>query len=262
VDEVRARIEPDELPDESLADRTFALPERVAHYLRDVRRMEPGDPVELFDGTGRVLTGRLQVVRDNDVRMAVFDDRVVERNESPCRITLCQAIPKGKRWRWVLEKTTELGVHRIRPMETDHTIVEISEQKEPRKLERWGRIVGSAARQSERTRTPEIDAPCSLETLLDEPFDGRDIALHARQGSEPLAELAEGNIDEATDLRLWIGPEGGFSEQEAERLAEAGVAFGHLGPRILRTETAAVVAVSLVQNTLGDLRQPREPDSR
>jgi len=261
VDEVRARIEPDDLPEASLADRTFALPERVAHYLRDVRRMEPGDPVELFDGTGRVLEGRLQVIRDNDVRMAVFEDRVTKRNESPCRITLCQAIPKGKRWRWVLEKSTELGVHRIRPMETDHTIVEITAQKEPRKLERWQRIVGSAARQCERTRTPDIAGPASLRELLDGDFDGRDIALHARQGSEPVADLAEGVSDESTDLRIWIGPEGGFSEQEARRLAEADVGFGHLGPRILRTETAAVVAISLIQNVLGDLRQPRAPDS-
>ena len=255
MSDVRARIDPDDLPEASLADRPFALPEPVAHYLRDVRRLEPGAPVEVFDGTGRVLTGRLQVVRDNDVRMAVFEDRLLERNESPCKITLCQAIPKGKRWRWVLEKTTELGVHRIRPMETDHTVVEITEEKEPRKLDRWRRIVGSAARQCERTRTPQIEPPASMSAILDEAFDGLDIVLHAREGSEPLADLAAGESDDTAAVRIWIGPEGGFSEDEARQMEEGGVRFGHLGPRILRTETAAIVGTSLIQNALGDLRR-------
>ena len=247
----RAKIDPAELPDESLEDGHLIVPDRVAHYLRDVLRLEPGDAVELFDGDGRVLDARIQSCRESRVRVAVLEDRQTEAGESPCGITVCQAMPKRKRWRWLLEKATELGVDRIVPLETDHSVVEVPESKRERKLERWQRIVGEAARQCERSRTPEVAGPTSLGETLDETFDGTDLVLHARRDAPALAERLE--AVEAMSVRLWIGPEGGFSESEADQLLDAGADFCTLGPRVLRSETACVVAATLAQARLGDL---------
>lgn len=252
----RAKVEPDELPDDSLEDGHYVVPDRVAHYFRDVLRLEPGDAVELFDGTGRLLEARIQSCRDSRVRVAVLEDRTSDANESPCEIVVCQSLPKRKRWRWVLEKTTELGVSRIVPLETDHSVVDVPDDKRERKLERWRRIVGDAARQSERTRTPIVDGPSSIAAELDATFDGRDLVLHARRNAPTLAGRARAiaaDSDAPPAIRLWFGPEGGFSDPEIDLLSEAGVAFCSLGPRILRAETAAVAATTVVQTHLGDL---------
>jgi 16S rRNA (uracil1498-N3)-methyltransferase len=259
--ERRAKIAPDELPDDSLADRHYQVPDRVAHYLRDVLRLEPGDPVELFDGEGRVLDARIQVSREDRVRLAILADRYTERNESPCRVTLCAALPERKRWRWILEKTTELGVATIVPLETDHGVVEIPDDRRASKYERWERIVGEAARQCERTHTPDVADPASPADVLGSEFDGPDVVLHARREATSLAEYLRGTVGEEsspTRARLWIGPEGGFSDEELTRLTDADVAVCTLGPRILRAETAAVVATALIQQELGDLSQSRD----
>lgn len=258
--ERRAKIDPGELPDDSLADRHYRVPERVGHYFRDVLRLEPGDPVELFDGDGRVLEGRIQVCREDRVRLAILEDRDTERNESPCRVTLCAALPERKRWRWILEKTTELGVSTIVPLETDHGVVEIPDDRRASKYERWERIVGEAARQCERTHTPELADPSSPTALLSSKFDGLDVVLHARREAVPLTERLQAASNEGsspTPARIWIGPEGGFSDDELSRLTDADVTVCSLGPRILRAETAAVVATALVQQELGDLSQSR-----
>ncbi len=261
--ERRAHIDPGELPDESLEDRHFTVPDRIAHYFRDVLRLEPGDAVELFDGRGRVLEGHIQSCRNDRVQLAVFEDRKTDRNESPCRLTLCAAMPKRKRWRWILEKTTELGVARIVPLETDHGVVEIPEDRLEHKSERWRKILGEAARQSERTRTPEIAPPRSLDEALGETghSEALDLVLHARSDSPPLGARLEpfaARPDAGPAVRLWVGPEGGFAEAEIDGLVEAGGQPCSLGPRILRAETAAVVATALVQAHLGDLSPPRD----
>lgn len=259
--ERRAKIDPDELPDDSLADRHYQVPERVAHYFRDVLRLEPGDPVELFDGDGRVLGGRIQVSREDRVRLAILEDRYTDRNESPCRVTLCAALPERKRWRWILEKATELGVSTIIPLETDHGVVEIPDDRRASKYDRWERIVGEAARQCERTHTPELADPASPDDVLGTKFDGPDFVLHARRGAVPLTEGLRSPGDKSPSparVRLWIGPEGGFSDDELTRLTDADVTVCSLGPRILRAETAAVVTTALVQQELGDLSQSRD----
>lgn len=252
----RASLEPEQMPPEGRTGGRFALPDSVAHYLRDVLRLEPGARVELFDGSGRIIIGRLLEVTDSRVTARIEEDRQTERGESPCALTLVQAIPKGKRWKWVLEKGTELGVSRFVPLESARTVVHIKSSKVERKLDRWGRVVDAAARQCERTITPEVTEPMgvgeALEALADLP------AFVAHTGGRPPA-LGEA-VDEAglSDERpeaaaVWIGPEGGFADDEIGRLTEAGVRPFHMGPRILRAETAGLVAISLLQAHVGDL---------
>lgn len=251
----RAHISPDQLPADEIGGRHLRLPDRVAHYVRDVLRMEPGDALELFDGDGRLLECRLQSLRDDVVQVAVLDDRQDDRNESSLELSICTAIPKGNRWRWVLEKATELGVSRIEPLETDRTVVRIADDKVDGKLERWHRIVGDAARQCERTHVPDLVEPLPLDAKLDASFDGLDLALHTRDEGRALVELLDDReVDtRGTPIRVWVGPEGGFTDAEANLFRDSDAHFCHLGPRILRSETAAIAATTLLQATAGDL---------
>jgi len=260
MDRRRAYISPRELRSDDLEGRHLQLPERIAHYVRDVLRMEPGDALELFDGEGRLLECRLQSLREHVVQVAVLDDRRSRRNESPTRIELCAAIPKGDRWRWLLEKTTELGVSGVQPLETRRTVVDIADSKVADKRDRWRRIVGEAARQSERTHIPEVGSPASVDECLSDSRDQNsrdqlDLVLDARRETDGLeATLQRQSGDDAPEIRIWIGPEGGFTREELEHLHDSGAQICHLGPRILRSETAAVAATTLVQARVGDFR--------
>jgi 16S rRNA (uracil1498-N3)-methyltransferase len=253
----RAPIESDEMPSQRSIGALFRLPERVAHYLRDVLRMQVGDRVELFDGTGRIIIGELSDVENDLVRVRVEHDRVTERGESPCEVTLVQAIPKGKRWEMVLEKATELGVSHVVPLESKRTVVQISDTKVDRKLDRWGRVIEAAARQCERTVTPDVVEPVDLDSALE--LLGETPCFVAHTGEEvtslgaALDTTGLMNAGEAS-VAIFVGPEGGFDDTELKRLTQAGAVPFHMGPRVLRSETAGVVAVALMQAHLGDLR--------
>lgn len=252
----RAPLEPEEMPPEGRVGARFDLPERVAHYLRDVLRMTQGDRVEFFDGTGRIVIAELLVTSDDAVTVRVDEDRRTTRGESPCAITLVQAMPKGKRWETVLEKGTELGVAQFVPLESKRTVVHISDAKVDRKLDRWQRVIDAAARQCQRTVTPELSEPASLAEGLELLGETPSFVAHTAGSPPSLREALDqqGLLDARPErVAIWIGPEGGFDDDEIARLAEAGVATFHLGPRVLRAETAGIVGVSLAQAYLGDL---------
>jgi 16S rRNA (uracil1498-N3)-methyltransferase len=234
----------------------FGLPERVAHYLRDVLRLQQGARVELFDGSGRIVIVRIETTSADAVDVTIDEDRHTDRGESPCAITLVQAIPKGKRWEWVIEKATEMGVSRLVPLETTRTVVHISDAKVDRKLDRWERVVNAAARQSQRTVTPEILEPKSLDEAIAFLEDVPSFVAHT-SGDRTSLEAGlqtKGLLDDRPEAAaLWIGPEGGFSDEEVSQLREAGVTPFHLGPRVLRAETAGLVGLTLMQAYLGDL---------
>jgi 16S rRNA (uracil1498-N3)-methyltransferase len=251
----RAALEPDEMPPADKKAGQLMLPDRVAHYVRDVLRMEEGDRVELFDGSGRVVDVELQRVSERHVIAKILRNRQTDRGESPCEITLFQAIPKGRRWETLLEKVTELGVARIVPLETRRTVVNIKGKKVDRKLDRWERVIDAAARQCQRTVTPEIVAPRSLHDAL-ELLDGPSFVAHTDERPRSLREVVDDeelSNTEADAASIWIGPEGGFDDDEVAALIDAGVFACHMGPRILRSETAGIVGVSLLQAFLGDL---------
>lgn len=223
-----------------------------AHYLRDVLRLRPDDPVELFDGDGLIARGCIVEI-DEEVHIEVEVIRNVMDGESPIHVVLFQAIPKGKRWDWILEKTTELGVDALVPVMTERTVVEIPEDRLERRMARWEKKLAAAARQSGRTVVPTIGAPQRLEDAIGSATCDVHLVAHptteARMASEILAEL-DGEID---SLGIWIGPEGGFSDEEIKSMSDREFLSVDLGPRILRTDTAGVVAIALVQAALGDL---------
>lgn len=239
----------------------LVLPEETAHYLITVLRLDAGSPVELFDGDGLVVTGTLVDIEHPTIE--IQQARRSRTNESRLTTHLMQAIPKGKRWDTVLEKSTELGVSTIVPLETERTIVKIGSSKVAGKVARWESMAASAARQSGRTVTPVISAPLPVAEGLARYPQARHLVAHTT-GDDRLslsdALLAGGwtrGEGDISAIAIWTGPEGGFTPGEITTLRREGAICFHLGPRILRSDTAGLVALSLVQALLGDLGADR-----
>ncbi len=230
----------------------LTLPAEQAHYLRDVLRARPEDRVELFDGRGVCAYGQVLSV-DEELRLRIRRVEKVEKGESPLAITLFQAIPKGKRWEWILEKATELGVQRIVPLQTDRTVVQVPDERIPGKMKRWKKILTSAARQCGRSRVPELSRPLSMSDARESCEVDIDLVAHPGPGARlPSSILNQSELDIST-VGLWIGPEGGFEDREIQRLKTFGARPISLGPRILRADTAGITALTLLQSAAGDL---------
>lgn len=253
----RAAVDKEWLAKLSPQPTGHVVPEPSAHYLRDVLRVTLGQIVELFDGTGRYARARIESVTAKSLEIVVVELGQSEQNESPCRITLLQAIPKGDRWTWVIEKATELGVTRLVPLKSSRSVVDIPSGKGESKLERWQKIAASAARQSQRSVIPVFTAQQDLKALLERREDGDTLrfVLHVDETSRSLVGHLQQALDERSPgaVELFIGPEGGFDDHEVEAMKQAGIIPCSLGPRVLRSETAGVVAVALVQSILGDM---------
>jgi len=219
-----------------------------AHHLRRVLRLRPGAVVEGTDGAGGLYTIRL-VTLDGDGGWGAIEARAEPARESPCSITLAQAILKGDRMSWLVQKATELGVSRIVPMETERVVARAAGEGAARQT-RWARIAREAVKQCGRVIVPGIDPPRAFPEVLAE-VASHDVAWVCWEGGgQTLAEAAAGT---ASRLLLLIGPEGGFTADEVAAAESAGARRVSLGPRILRAESAGLTAVALGQFLFGDL---------
>jgi 16S rRNA (uracil1498-N3)-methyltransferase len=239
---------------EDLRGEKIVLPTEVLHHLSVLRSRE-GEEILLLDGTGLVCRCRIASLGRRDGTAHVTAKWVEE--ESPFRITLLQGIPKGDKMDLILQKGTELGISRFVPVLTGRSIPTPGGGKEGVRLERWGRIVREAARQCRRPRLPLLDAPLPLAgALADRPEELR-LFLWEEESCPLAAILPE---DPPRDAVVLVGPEGGFSSEEAEAAARAGFIAVRLGPRILRSETAGFVVASILQHRYGDLGATRGDD--
>lgn len=222
------------------------LDEEAAHHVGRVLRLGPGDPLVLFDGRGGEYSARISHADRKTVRAQVEEYRDVER-ESPLRITLYQGISRGKRMNYTLQKAVELGVYSIVPVETARSVTGLQDQGQ-KASQRWQRIVRSAAEQSGRTRIPAVEEILPFTRILDLPSGSHALVMtqYAETGPEALDSAPE-------DLRVLIGPEGGLTDHEVKLARKAGYRGLRMGPRTLRTETAGVVILSILQNRWGDL---------
>jgi 16S rRNA (uracil1498-N3)-methyltransferase len=219
-----------------------------AHHLRRVLRLRPGAVVEGTDGAGGLYTIRL-VTLDGYGGWGAIESREQPTRESPCSITLAQAILKGDRMSWLVQKATELGVARIVPMETERVVARVAGEGAARQT-RWTRIAREAVKQCGRVMVPGIDPPRAFPEVLAE-VASHDVAWVCWEGGgQTLVEAAAGA---ASRLLLLIGPEGGFTTDEVAAAESAGARRVSLGPRILRAESAGLTAVALGQFLFGDL---------
>jgi 16S rRNA (uracil1498-N3)-methyltransferase len=205
-----------------------------AHHLVHVLRLREGAEVSLFDGKGGAARATVQRIAGREVELRLLGPE--PSRESPIFLTLAVSPPKGDRMSFLIEKLTELGVTRVIPLETERG-------RSVKNLERWRRIAVEACKQSGRSRSPEVSAARGYEGVLGE--EGSLLAAHP--GAPPLSAPRRGAI-----VAL-IGPEGGWSTRELALFAQRGVTLFGLGPRTLRTETAAIAAATLVQFLAGDL---------
>lgn len=233
---------------ELVAGGELILPEAAARHVALVLRMRRGDTLTLFDGAGHEACATLVDV--DRKRVAVRIDAVgAGQGESPLVVHLGQAISKGDRMDYAIQKAVELGVAAITPLYTAHGDVRLKGERQAKKLAHWQAVAASACEQCGRATLPPVHAPSSLADWL----TGRDEAL--RLMLHPAAEHHGLDGDIPASAALLIGPEGGLSPTEVDAAREAGFSALSLGPRILRTETAPVVALSLLQFRFGDLRR-------
>ncbi len=221
-------------------------------HMRKVLRLRPGARVLLWDGAGGEHEALIRAYEGGVATMTVVRSYRPER-ESPLAVTLAQAVGKGDKMDWIVEKATELGVTRVVPFFSSHTVPRFGGDKGERRRERWRKIAEAAARQSGRTRIPAIGEPDRFDAMLERDWrcDARLLFREGAQGGG-LASLAE-ELHSPRSVLVMVGPEGGFSGEEAAGAEAHGFRAVGLGKRILRTETAAVAAVCAVQLLWGDL---------
>ncbi len=236
----------------------------VAHQIRNVLRLRPGDTVELLDNSGFVHVARLVTVSKEGVAAEIVERRR-SNSEPSVELVLYQALMKGQKMELVLQKGTEIGVTRFVPVLSERCVSRPSAADLDRRLERWQAIVREAAEQSGRAVLPPVagverlDEACrsatggGLALMAWEEEQALGIGAVMRESLPPSPPAGEGVEGNRPRVSLLIGPEGGFSPREAQLAREAGVRIVSLGPRILRAETAGLVAATLVLCETGDL---------
>lgn len=225
--------------------QTIALDQAAAQHLIAVYRQRAGDRVVLFNGDGAVYAGTLvppATVKHCTVAIESTDHPKVE---STLDIALVQAIGKGDRMDWAIQKAVELGVCAITPLISERVTVKLDQARANKRQQRWQAIAVSACEQSGRVRVPTVHPPVAL-AGLDHPPE------RALCHLDPQAQGSLNALTRTTALTVVVGPEGGFSPQELDQLVGMGSQGIKLGPRILRTETAGVACLAAVQALWGD----------
>jgi 16S rRNA (uracil1498-N3)-methyltransferase len=227
----------------------LALPAPGAYHVARVLRMREGAPLSVFDGTGHEFRAEISRVRGDEVAVRLAEP-LSGTAESPLKITLVQGVSRSERMDWTLQKATELGVAAIAPVLTARSVVRLDERQAQKKQGHWRGIVIASCEQCGRSKIPSVAAPVTLKDYF---------ATAAKTGLRlVLSPSAPGSLAGLTSLpnkvELLIGPEGGLDDDELQAAQKAGFIPVRLGPRVLRTETAAVVALTVLQALWGDLR--------
>jgi 16S rRNA (uracil1498-N3)-methyltransferase len=227
--------------------QTIALPERVAHHALRVLRLKIGDALVLFTGAGGEFDATLTQLDKRTVRAEIGAWHDIER-ESPLGVTLAQGLSSADKMDYTLQKAIELGVAAIQPLAAAKSVARLDSERAARRLEHWRQIAISACEQCGRNRVPEIAPLAEVHAWLATPLPDTCVLLTPR-GQRRIGELAA--MD--SNIVLLAGPEGGFTSEEEDAALAAGFAALRLGPRTLRTETAAVAAIAALQARWGDL---------
>ena len=223
------------------------LSPEAGQHVGVVLRMQPGDKITLFCGDNREFAALLQEVHKKKVSVKIEEERAINR-ESPRKIHLAQAISKGDRMEFVVQKAVELGVASISPIITSRSVVRLEAERMEKKLAQWQAVAIAACEQSGRNQIPLINKVLALDDYLQQETAPLKLVLDPRESKGWRDyEFAQ------AELALLIGPEGGFSKEELRQIFSADFNPLRLGPRVLRTETAAMAALSVLQAVCGDL---------
>ena len=233
-----------------------------ARHLRDVLRLGPGAEVHVFDGEGRECQCIIEESRRDWVSLRLVAEVSPARPESPLDLTLAIALLKGEKFDLVVQKATELGVARIRPLITQRADVRLRSDQDAKRVTRWQRIALEAAKQSGRARVPKVANPISFTSLIENgnpeidrsPQRDTHLLMFSERDGETLAAALKPPLGVSSAVTAVVGSEGGWTDQEITQGRAAGGRIVTLGGRVLRAETAAIAVVVLLQHLLGDLK--------
>ena len=230
-------------------EQTVTLGSDEARHLRDVLRLKAGDEVYVFDGRGREFRCTVSSSKRETAELRIEAEVEPAKPESQLQLNLCVALLKGEKFDLVVQKATELGVHKITPLITRYADIHLRDPADSNKrVARWQRIALEAAKQSGRAFVPEISLPIRFEEALD--ADGLGL-MFSERGGEPLEHIRQTGVQSVTAL---VGSEGGWSDEEIQSARARDFHVITLGGRILRAETAAITVTALLQYLFGDLR--------
>ena len=224
----------------------FSLPPGPARHAARALRLSAGDTITLFSGQGGEFDARIERVQKDEVAVSITGFSDVER-ESRLQVTLAQGISSGERMDYTLQKAVELGVAAIQPIAAKRSVVKLAGERADRRVTHWQGVVASACEQCGRNQVPIVAPPLTLVAWLGQNMGGRLLFL------SPLAQSRLADLPAPTAMdSLVAGPEGGFEVDEIAALHAAGAVPVRLGPRVLRTETAALAALAAMQTLWGD----------
>lgn len=231
---------------------TLSITGDLLHHLRDSLRVTIGETLWLGDGQSTRYRAEI-----TDVTKRAATGRILETIQGPPhrtpRLILGQSLLKGEKMDWVIQKATELGVSEIVPIESRHSVVQLKADRFDHQLARWQRIAVEAAQQSEQWRVPMISPPRHLAALLTAHATGTITLMLAERREGKSLQTVDLPQDVTGSVLVLIGPEGGWSQEEIQIAEQAKVVPITLGQQILRAETAAIVAISILQSRLGNL---------
>jgi len=224
------------------------LPEAAGHHALKVLRLRPGDAVMLFDGQGGEW--QAEIVGAGRTARVALRAHLARECETPLHVTLVQALPAGDKMDWVVEKAVELGVAAIQPVAAQRSVIRLSAERMARRVAHWNAIAAAACAQCGRNRVPPVAAVLDLPRYLGGlgAADGIRLML-APQAATGLASLPPPN----GAIRLLVGPESGWTDDEIQAAQLVGFRTLRLGPRVLRCETAGLAALAALQTRWGDL---------
>lgn len=220
------------------------LEEEESRHCVQVLRYNSGDAITIFDGCGRSATAILRNVRKNAVSLEIGE--VFQHSPLRPAIVLAQAVPKGKTMEWIIEKAVELGVARIVPLVTRHTVVKYDADEAIKKAEKWQKVALEACKQCGQNWLPIVETPVDGRAFLAQERSGAKIIASLAPGARPLRQVIEG-IGQSEQITIMIGPEGDFSPEETELALQFGYQPATLGDLVLRSETAALFTLSALR---------------
>jgi 16S rRNA (uracil1498-N3)-methyltransferase len=227
--------------------QTLLLPEATAHHAARVLRLQVGDAITLFNSKGGEHAAVITTIGKRDVEVSIGVHTAVER-ESLLAVTLVQAVSSGDRMDLTIQKAVELGVTRIVPVQSERCVSRLKGERARKRVAHWQQIVVSACEQCGRNRVPEVNALITLESWLAAEPGKVARWLLSPEAEQPLRELPRPELP----IEILVGPEGGFTDTETVMARRAGYLPLRLGPRVLRTETAAPAMIAVMQVLWGD----------
>lgn len=222
-----------------------------AHHISKVLRLQVGDDLILVGADQQTGIAKIQSIASDEIKLLLLET-ILEDKEAPVNVYLAQGLPKSDKMDYIVQKAVELGVKGIYPLALEHCVVQYDESKKKSRQQRWQKIAEEAAKQCKRTVIPIVEPVTGLASVLSSlPAETIVLMLYEGQAAQGIKQaLSE---QQGKNYLLLVGPEGGFSAKEVALCENHGVSVVTMGPRILRTETAALAGVAIVMYEYGDL---------